>query len=107
MRRKNVDIIFVVMNVDVIRHLQTANSKQKPGLIGDIYFKVSVTYAIIKNTSTRLTTATLHPLHPIQTNLILLYGGRVMLLQTRRAVQNRPTRQMWESKEDTLFQMEF
>lgn len=78
MRRKNVDIIFVVMNVDIIWHLQTANSKQKPGLIGDIYFKVSVTYAIIKNTSTRLTTATLHPLHPIQTNLILLFWGRVL-----------------------------
>lgn len=39
------------MNVDIIWHLQIANSKQKPGLIGDIYFKVSVSYAIIKNTS--------------------------------------------------------
>lgn len=28
-----------------------------------------------------------------------------MLLQARRAGQDRPTRQMWESKESTLFQM--
>lgn len=43
-------------------------------LIGKIYFKVSVTYTIIKNKSTRLTTAALHPIH---TNLIPLFWGRV------------------------------
>lgn len=86
----------------IIWYSQTVISKQKPQLIGKIYSKrYSVTFTIIKNTSTRLTTAALHPLHP--RHLIPLYWGRGMLLQTRRAGQDWLTRQVCEANDSRCF----